>query len=340
MTPTYQILVSGNDITADLSARGAVIEWDDGVEEGSDSLRLTLQDTDNLLAVPKSGSKIELSAGYNGALQRVGSYTVESTEISGPPDIMTVSATAAPIAQAGSIAARSSKSWEGTTLGEIAQTIGAKLSSTLAIDSELAASPVVNAQQVDESDTNFLLRLARRFGGYLKFTDGRIVIAKEGSGVGTSGANLGVSLMRSDVTTWRVSAGGKGQAFKKVKVKYHDYATGDTNEVEAEVEQSASIKGFTEDAAWLATAESAFTPPSIAASADEAKAQAKTAASRIARSSRNFDLTLPGRLDIVAGGKVTLSGFREGVNGSWLVKNVRHRIDSSGWSMTVTGEGA
>jgi hypothetical protein len=340
MTPTFQLLVSGNDITADVSKRGAVIEWSDAVDESSDALTITLQDTDNLLSVPKSGAKIELSAGYNGQLQRVGSYTVESTELSGPPDILTVSATAAPIAQAGSIAARSSKSWEDTTLGDIAKSISAKLKSALAIDSALAGVQIVNQQQVDESDTNFLLRLVRRHGGFLKFTDSRLVIAQEGAGVGAGGAALGITLTRSEITRWRVSAGGKGQAFAKVKVKYHDYETGETNEVEAEVEKSSSLSELTKDASWLEVSESAFTPPALAADADQAKAQAKTTAKRLARSSRSFELTLPGRLDIVAGGKVTLSGFREGVNGAWLVKSIRHRLDSSGWSMTVDGEGA
>lgn len=340
MTPTYQLLVSGNDITADVTTRGAVIEWTDAVDESSDALTITLQDSDNLLAVPKSGAKIELSAGYNGALQRVGSYTVESTEISGPPDTLTVSATAAPVAQAGSIAARSSKSWEDTTLGDIAKTISSKLSSTLAIDPALASTPIVNQQQVDESDTNFLLRLVRRHGGFLKFTDGRLVIASEGSGTGTGGTALSVVLDRSNVSRWSVSAGGKGQAFKKVKVKYHNYESGDSGDVEAEISQSASAAGFSEDAAWLATTESAFVAPHAAADEDEAKAQAKTAAKRIARSSRSFEVSLPGRLDIVAGGKVQLLGFREGVNGEWLVKSIRHRIDSRGWSMSVTGEGA
>jgi phage protein D len=340
MTPKFQLLVSGNDITEDVTARAGIIEWSDGVEESSDGLSITLHDADNLLAVPKSGAKVELSVGYGRDLQRVGSYTVESTQMEGPPDKLTVSCTAAPVAQAGSIAARRSRSWEFTTLGSIAETIAANLSSTLAIDPVVAATLITNAQQVDQSDTDFLLRLVRRHGGFLKFADGRLVISREGSGSGTGGTALTVDLMRSDVTSWKIAAGGKGQALKKVKVKYHKYETGETGEVEAEIKQSASAKGFAEDAEWLATSESAFVAPTTAADEDEAKAQATTAAGRIGRSSRQFDLSLPGRLDIVAGGKVSLSGFRDGVNGEWLVKDVKHRLDSSGWSMTVTGEGS
>lgn len=340
MKPVYQILVSGNDITADLAERAAIIEWTDTVEEGSDVMTITLQDSDNLLAVPKAGAKVELAAGYRFELQRVGSYTVESTKIEGPPDRLTVSCTSAPVAQAGSIAARRSKSWEETTLGDIAKSIAGTLSSSLAIDPSLASVTITNAQQVDESDTNFLLRLVRKHGAFLKFADGRLVIAAEGTGTGTGGASLTVPLKRYEITSWSVSAGGKGQALKKVKVKYHQYDTGETAEVEAEIKQSASAKGFTEDADWLATTESAFVHPTTAANEEDAKAQAKAAAKRIASKSRTFEIELPGRLDIVAGGKVLLQGVRDGVNGEWLVKEVRHRMDSSGWSMTISGEGA
>lgn len=340
MTPSYQLLVSGNDITADITGRAGVIEWSDTVEEGSDALQITMQDTGGSIGIPVLGAKVELAAGYGRDLQRVGSYSVESAEISGPPDKLSISCTSAPVAQAGSIAGRKSRSWEDTTLGDIAKSIAGNLSSTLAIAPELASIPITNAQQVDQSDTDFLLRLVRRYGGFLKFADGRLVISSEGSGTGTGGASLTVSLMLSDVSSWKVSAGGKSQALKKVKVKYHSFETGDTGEVEAEIKQSASAKGFSSDAEWLATSESAFVAPTTAANEDEAKAQAKTAASRIGRSTRQFDLSLPGRLDIVAGGKVSLSGFRDGVNGEWLVKDVKHRLDSSGWSMTVSGEGS
>ena len=340
MTPTYQLLVSGQDITADVTGRAGVIEWTDAVDESSDVLSITLQDTDSLLAVPKSGAKIELSAGYGGLLQRVGSYTVESTEMSGPPDQLTISATAAPVAQSGSIAARRSKSWEDTTLGDIVQSIAGTLGSTAAIDPALASVQITNEQQIDESDTNFLLRLVRRHGGFLKFADSRMIVATEGTGQGTAGTQLKVTLTRSELSRWRVKAGGKGQSFKKVKVKFHDYETGDTNEVEAEVQPPASMPQLTTDVDWLAVSESTFTPAATAADESQAKAVAKTTASRIARSSREFEISLPGRLDIVAGGKIQLAGIREGVDGEWLVKSVQHRIDSRGWSMTVGGEGA
>jgi phage protein D len=341
MKPSFRLLVSGEDITADVTRRLVQIEWTDGVEEKSDVFTVTLHDNDNSLAVPKKGAKVELSAGYDNRLQKVGSYTVDEAQVEGPPDRLTVRGSAAPFVDASgkSASSRVSFSWEETTLGDIATIIAERLGVLPEIDEGLAAIEILNEQQVNESDTNLLLRLVRRYGGFLKFTQGRMVIAEEGAGTGTGGAELTVNLTKSQCSTWRVSSGGKAEGLSKVKVKYHDYETGETKEVEAEVEQPVSAASFS-DVPWLASEENTFTPPAPAANEVEAEAIAKTTAKRIARSTRQFEITLPGRLDIIAGGKVNLVGFRDGVNGRWLVKNVRHRIDSGGWSMTVSGEGA
>jgi uncharacterized protein len=342
MTPGFKLIANGRDITSDVMERHGVVEWTDTVDEGSDGLTITLADTDNLVAVPKAGVKVELSAGYDGALQKAGTFFVSETEIEGPPDRVIIQATSAPVTAASgqSIAARNSKSWEETTLGAIAQSIAGKLGVQASIDSQLAVIQVTNEQQVDQSDTDFLLRLVRRAGGFLKFTQGRMVIAREGAGTSTGGQALTVQLTRSDLSRWSVRAGGKRAAIEKVKMKVHDYETGETTEVEAEVPKPGSVGEFGVSQAGSGNyTPVSFTGPNPFAKVEDAQTAAKTTAARIARASRGFEIELPGRLDIVAGGKINLSGVRDGVNGSWLVKSVRHRIDSGGWSMSVSGEG-
>lgn len=73
---------------------------------------------------------------------------------------------------------------------------------------------------------------------------------------------------------------------------------------------------------------------------DEAKAAAKTQAKRIERSKAALDLTLPGRVDVVAGMHLTLVGFRDGINGSWKVLTVRQTVSRSGWLTAITAEAA
>lgn len=341
MTPGFKLLVNGRDITSDVVARGVIVEWSDTVDEGSDTLRVTVADHDNLVAVPKRGTKVELSAGYDGWLVKVGSFFVEEADIEGPPDQVGIQATSAPVTGTdGSIADRKSKSWEDTTLGDIAKTVAGQLGVSASVAPSLASVEIVNEQQVDQSDADFVIRLARRYGGFLKFAHEKMVIAEEGAGTSTGGQSITVALSRSDLTNWRATAGGKLDSFQKVKMKVHSYETGDTSEVEVDVPKSGSMDQFGVSQAGTGTfTPKSFVGPNPFSSVGDAEKAAKTTAKRIARASRKIELSLPGRLDIVAGGKVTLSGIRDGANGSWLVKSITHRIDSGGWSMSVSGEG-
>lgn len=73
---------------------------------------------------------------------------------------------------------------------------------------------------------------------------------------------------------------------------------------------------------------------------DEAQASAKTAAKRIGRAKASVELTMPGRIDIVAGMHITLAGFRDGINGKWKVVTARQTVSRSGWLTAITGEAA
>lgn len=73
---------------------------------------------------------------------------------------------------------------------------------------------------------------------------------------------------------------------------------------------------------------------------DEAKAAAKSQAKRIERAKKGLEVTMPGTLRIVAGSVVNMTGFRDGVNGRFKVVQVRHSVSRTGWSTTLTCEGA
>lgn len=73
---------------------------------------------------------------------------------------------------------------------------------------------------------------------------------------------------------------------------------------------------------------------------DEAKAKAKTQAKRIERSKKQVELTMPGNSAIVAGMHVNLTNFRQGISGRYKVITVRHSLSRSGWTTSITGEGA
>lgn len=73
---------------------------------------------------------------------------------------------------------------------------------------------------------------------------------------------------------------------------------------------------------------------------DEAKSAAKSQAKRIERGKKKLEVTMPGTLAIPAGSVVNMSGFRNGVAGRFKITQVRHTLNRSGWTTTLSGEGA
>lgn len=80
--------------------------------------------------------------------------------------------------------------------------------------------------------------------------------------------------------------------------------------------------------------------PMLYASGSTAGKAAKVKADRIARVGKTLDITMPGTLDVVAGGVLTVDGFRPDVDGEWQVKVVKQSISRSGWITEISCESA
>lgn len=241
MRPTFQIIAAGNDITEDISGRLVSMDITDSVDDKTDGLSITLEDVRGTLEPPKSGARLEVSIGYGGLNTRMGAYVVDEVTIEGPPDTIAITASSTPFVTdrggggKSSFVSRKSRSWEGTTIGDIVSKIASECGLTPAIDDRIKNIPITHLAQVGESDANFVLRLARRYGGVLKPADGRLVIASDEGGLTVSGKPLEISITREQVSSYRVSYGGKGQGVTKVRARVRNYQTGADEEIEAEV---------------------------------------------------------------------------------------------------------
>ncbi|RKQ97269.1 late control gene D protein (GPD) [Kushneria sinocarnis] len=72
--------------------------------------------------------------------------------------------------------------------------------------------------------------------------------------------------------------------------------------------------------------------------AESATAAARSALTRGERSGQSLKLTLPGMTTLMAEGRVSLSGFRTGADGEWLLTKVEHTLDEGGYKCSIQGE--
>lgn len=313
--PAFRIVADGEDITKLISDRLVSIRINDQAGQQSDSLEITLDDRDHLVPVPRSGAWLRVWLGYsdNGQLPvYMGAYAVDEVEVSMGPRSMVVKATAAQTAPE-LVKQQRTKSWHDTTLGAIAQQIGKQNALQVTIKGTLASVPIKHEDQTNESDQSFLTRLAEKYKATIKPADGKLVIVPRG---GEFGGTVTVDV--KEVTSWRATLKNRG-AYGEVKAKYLNRTTN------KEATVTSGTKGN------LPT----FEDKQLYRSQAEAEKAAASKLQSLNSGEVSINLQMPGRPQVNAEGLVTLTNFREHVNGTWNIKTVTHDLSSSGYVTTI-----
>lgn len=71
---------------------------------------------------------------------------------------------------------------------------------------------------------------------------------------------------------------------------------------------------------------------------DAALAAAQAALDKRVRGEHRLSFSMVGDPDLTAERPLTVTGFRDGINGDWLIRRVEHHIDSGGYRCYVEAE--
>jgi hypothetical protein len=321
--PGIRVSIDGKDITSrlvDTSRKRVLVSLTVTDEAGlkSDSAELVIDNREGFPA-PPVGSNMEVWLGYEPAPKYMGQFRIDEWTKGGPPNTLTVSAKSAEFTT--QIKETKARSWDGMTIGSIIQQIAADHGLGTAVDPALAARAVEHIDQQTESDLNFLTRLARRNGATFKLAGGKIIFAKKGAKTLPSGAAKPAHTIKpaDNVSDWSVTKSERGE-HKSVICYWHDHDAGKRQKVTA-----GSGKPVHRDKRVYRTEA-------------EAQAAAEAQLGDFARGKWSGSVTLVGNPDFFAESAVTLSGFDADVDGSFTVKSVTHRLDSSGYTTAVSFE--
>ena len=323
MTPTFRIVADGADITALINDRLLLLRTTDKPGMESDDFELRIDDRDSAVSLPSRGASIEVFLGYSGtALTRLGRYTVDEVELSGPPDTLVIRGKASDMRGSGKTTR--SGSWEGVSLASIVKDVAARngWSPVCPVD-----TIVPRADQLSESDFNFITRLSKQFDCTAKVADGKLLVMQRQGGQSASGKALGaITLTRSDVSRWQFRLGDRS-AHKAVSTKHQDKKTGKLAIVTLDNDEAP-------DGLPPVHTDRHIYPNKSAA---EQAAKARLAAFN--RSTAGVRLEMPGRTDLFAERTINAQGFKVGLDGEYLVDSVEQVFTQSGWSTTVECNG-
>lgn len=319
MKPTFRIVADGSDITALINDRLLLLRTLDKPGMESDEFELRIDDRDGAVTLPKRGAGIEIYLGYgSNALARLGRYTVDDIEASGPPDTLVIRGKASDMRGTGKTTR--SGSWENVPLSRIVRDIAAR--NGWAPECSVA-TVVPRVDQLNESDFNFITRLAKDHDCTAKVADSKLLVLPRQSGQTASGKSLAaVIIRRSDVSRWQFRFTDRTTQ-KAVKAKYQEKTTGEL--VNLTLENDDAPAGLPP----------VHTDRHIHPNKSAAEQAAKARLAAFNRSTAEVRLEMVGRTDLFAERQINAQGFKEGLDGVFLVDSVEQVFTQSGWSTSV-----
>lgn len=323
MQPTFRIVADGRDITMLINDRLILLRTTDKPGMDSDEFELRIDDRDAAVALPARGARIEVHLGYVGQpLARLGRYTVDEIEVSAPPRTMVIRGKASDMRGTGKTTR--SGSWEGVPLSQIVRDIAARNGWTPVCPVQ---TKVDRVDQRNESDFNFITRLAKQYDCTAKVADGKLLVMPREASLSASGKAFGtVTIAPEDVSRWQFRLGDRS-AQAAVKTTHQDKRTGELAVIELSNDDAPSaLPGV-------------HTDRHIYPNKSAAQQAAKAKLAAFNRSTASVRLQMPGRTDLFAERVITAQGFKDGLDGQYLVDSVEQTFDASGWSTAVECNG-
>jgi len=320
--PAFRITVDGNDIAKLISPRLISLDLTDNRGMEADQLSISLSDHDGLLAIPPRGAVIRLWLGWSDTgLVDKGTYTVDETEHSGAPDVLSIRARSADLRKG--LKTKRERSWSNSTVGDVLGDIAIANDLTATIAGKLDGLAVLQLDQANESDANLLTRLGEEYDAVATVKAGNLIFMPSNGGKTVSGLDLPhITLTRAD---------GDQHSFLQADRDSYDGVRAYFYDVNSAQKQEA-IAGGGDNLKDLRHTYS-DQPSALRATRSEW--------SRLQRGSATLTYTLAkGRPDLIPELTYTLQGIKPDIDAIiWYGGNVQHSLSAdSGYTMSLSLE--
>ena len=317
--PAFRLTVDGNDIARIVSPRLMGLELTDNRGIEADQLSITLSDHDGLLSIPPKGAVLRLWLGWsNTGLVDKGTYTVDETEHSGAPDVLSIRARSADLRKG--LKTKRERSWSNTTLGDVLGDIAIGNGLTATIAGALDGLPILQLDQANESDANLISRLGEEFDAVASVKAGCLLCLPAGGGKTASGLDLPhITLTRADGDQHRYLQADR-DSYDGVRAYFYDVNSAKKQE---------AIAGGGDNLKDLRHTYS---------DKQSALRAARAEFNRLRRGSATLSYTLAaGRPDLIPELTYTLQGVKDEIDEIiWYGGNVQHSLSpDSGYTMSL-----
>ncbi len=351
-TPDFTLRVNDKNVTTNVKARLISLTLTDNRGFEADQLDLVLDDADGTLALPARGAAAILSLGWQGeTLTEKGRFIVDEVAHHGAPDTLTIRARSADFG--GLLNQSHSESYHMKTLGDIVAQLAARNGLIPNVSKELSTISVSHIDQSNETDAQFMTRLAGLFGAIAAIKAGKLLFMPPGKGVTASGkAIMPLALTRQETkeysfgiadrsnysgvsATWLHTKDAAPQSLTMQRKSTAASSPALTHPAAKKPASDVTQTNGTADADYLVgSRHNVLVLPKIYPDRATAMRAAKAKWERLQRGTAEFSVTLAwGRADVYPETPVRVSGFKSVIDAQpWIIKKVTHNLSVAGYT--------
>ncbi|MDA5495757.1 phage late control D family protein [Yersinia intermedia] len=338
--PDYSITLDGIDKSGGIKKRLMSLTLTDNRGFEADQLDIELDDSDGKLVLPRRGAKIAVALGWQGAaLIGKGIFTVDEIEHSGAPDRLTIRARSADFRETLNI--RRDQSYHKTTIGGIIKIIAERNKLTPTLNKAISDLTVEHIDQTNESDGNFITRLAKQYGAIAAVKNGNLLFIKQGQAKTASGKPIPViTIIRGLGDGHQFSMADRG-AYTGVVANWLNTRTTEKPVVKVKRKTARTAKPKQPEEKQgeylIGTDENVLTLRTTYASKHNAQRAAKSNWERLQRGAAKFSIQLAkGRADLYPEVPVKVIGFKKQIDeADWTLATVTHSVSDTGFTTAL-----
>lgn len=308
-TPQIFCSIDGRNVSGLVAPLLVKATVTDGTGIESDGITIELDNAGDRIDRPRKGSVIVFGGGYRetGGPRRIGTYTVEDAEKTGPLRRLTVIGRAG--APGDKLKEKKNRAWDGKTIKEIVSQIAGEMDLTPAVDPDLANLKIPYRAQLNESDMHMLTQIGQRLGAMPNAKDGHLIFARKGKGMSISGVAMPFVLIGPDDLhgegAWRLRGIARAK-YGTIRAHWHDAQEA----IRKKVEEAGDGP--------------VYEIPEIFQSEDEAKAAVEGQRNNQDREEEKLSLTVVGKETRQAEAMMTVAGIDRDADGHWSIDSITH----------------
>lgn len=309
-TATASIKYSGREISVRMGDKATGFSYTDQSSGSADSISMTIADREEKWIsswFPKKGDKLYANISTEnwelpgGGWINCGEFILDDVSASGPPTSLSIGAVSAP-AEDGFSQTKTSQTWEGVTVRQIAASVALRNGLKLEYDCPTEIT-IAAVEQNKSADSDFITKLCDEYGLCVKIYSSKIVIfdlaeyeKKEAVGV----------IHKGDTANWSFSTTLEGTYTGGEYTYTHPVTGEDITVTVGDDKRKLTVNGNADNSA-------------------EAEAKLRGQLTKANHGMTTMSITTLGRTDLVAGQNIQISGFGE-PDGKYFIDKVTHSI--------------